>query len=132
VIGLNPSTADAVRLDPTCTRCERRARALGFGGYVMTNLFALKSTDPAALRRDPKPCGGVQNDFAVLAVARAAGMVLAAWGAHGALNGHAAVVLAELRGAGVELHHLGLTKDGHPRHPLYLRNDVQPELWRAA
>ena len=35
---LNPSTATEVQNDPTVERCERRARALGFGGFRVTNL----------------------------------------------------------------------------------------------
>lgn len=32
-IMLNPSTADEIKNDPTVERCERRARALGFGAF---------------------------------------------------------------------------------------------------
>ena len=38
---LNPSTATEVQNDPTVERCERRARALGFGSFCVTNIFAL-------------------------------------------------------------------------------------------
>jgi len=31
--------------------------------------------------------------------------------------------------AGVKLHYLGLTKEGAPRHPLYLARDVHPVEW---
>jgi hypothetical protein len=33
---LNPSKATEVQNDPTIERCERRARALGFGGFQAT------------------------------------------------------------------------------------------------
>ena len=51
---LNPSTATEVQNDPTVERCERRARALGFGGFRVTNIFALarhRSTRHARGRR---------------------------------------------------------------------------------
>ena len=35
---LNPSTATEVQNDPTVERCERRARALGFGGFRVCNI----------------------------------------------------------------------------------------------
>ena len=36
---LNPSQATEVQNDPTVERCERRARALGFGAFQVTNIF---------------------------------------------------------------------------------------------
>ena len=56
-IMLNPSTATEERNDPTIERCERRARALGFGGLSVVNLFAFRATYPADLRRAADPVG---------------------------------------------------------------------------
>lgn len=82
---LNPSTADETENDPTVERCERRARAMGFGGVRVANIFALMSTDPAALRghRDPV---GPDNDAAILQSVAGAGIVICAWGAMGKLH----------------------------------------------
>ncbi len=44
-------------------------------------------------------------------------------GVHGALHGRGEAVAAALREAGVGVMALGQTKDGHPRHPLYLAGD---------
>src|SRR5512135_1752078 len=66
---LNPSIADEVTNDPTSVRCERRARRWGFGGLIVTNLFALCATDPAGLRRVADPIGP-ENDAAILEAAR--------------------------------------------------------------
>ena len=46
---LNPSADDKATNDSTIERCERRARRWGFGGLIVTNLFALCATDPAGL-----------------------------------------------------------------------------------
>ena len=43
---LNPSTATEFQNDPTVERCERRARALGFGAFRVANIFAFRATDP--------------------------------------------------------------------------------------
>lgn len=45
-IGLNPSTADEVKNDPTVTRCINYAKAWGYTGMYMTNIFAFRETDP--------------------------------------------------------------------------------------
>ena len=54
---LNPSTATEVQNDPTVERCERRARALGFGAFRVTNIFAYRATDPKVMRAVPDPVG---------------------------------------------------------------------------
>ena len=62
-------------------------------------------------------------------VALAAGLVLCGWGTHGDLLGQGRLVAENMRGQGVALHHLGLTKGGQPRHPLYVGYGVAPQLW---
>lgn len=128
---LNPSTATEVQNDPTVERCERRARALGFGAFRVTNIFAWRETDPKAMRRAADPVGP-GNDAAILEGAAWADRVVAAWGAHGAHLNRGPQVEALLRGAGAELHALGLSKGGHPRHPLYIAYTAAPEPWTAA
>ena len=125
---LNPSTATEVQNDPTVERCERRARALGFGAFRVTNIFAWRDTDPRAMRRAADPVGP-GNDSAILEGADWADRVIAAWGTHGAHLGRGPAVEALLRGTGQPLYHLGLSKAGHPKHPLYIAYARQPEPW---
>ena len=125
---LNPSTATEVQNDPTVERCERRARALGFGGFRVANIFAWRETDPRAMRRAADPVGP-DNDAALIDGAAWADQVIAAWGAHGAHLDRGRQVEALLRATGRPLCHLGLTRDGHPRHPLYIAYSRQPEPW---
>jgi len=122
---LNPSSADEATNDPTIQRCERRARRWGFGGLIVTNLFALRATDPAGLRRVADPIGP-ENDAAILEAARGAGRVLCGWGNHGAYLDRASAVRALLAGLGVTPYGLALTKRGEPAHPLYLGYDRPP------
>jgi hypothetical protein len=125
---LNPSTADALKLDRTVTRCAGFARDLGFGALAVTNCYALRSTDPTGLRRVPDPVGA-GNDEAILAAARAANLVVAGWGTHATYLNREAEVRRLLHEAGIELWYLELTKHGHPRHPLYIPAATRPVRW---
>ena len=125
---LNPSTATEVQNDPTVERCERRARALGFGAFRVTNIFAFRATDPQDMRAVADPVGP-GNDAAILGSLPWADAVVCAWGTHGAHLGRGPQVERMLRGAGAALLHLGLTRDGHPKHPLYIGYGVRPQPW---
>jgi hypothetical protein len=125
---LNPSTATEERNDPTIERCERRARMLGFGGFAVANLFAFRATDPRDLKRAPCPVGP-DNDTQLRIAASAAGRVLCGWGVHGEHMARAGAVADLLRRAGIPLWHLGQTRAGHPRHPLYVGYVQEPQLW---
>ncbi|OCX66723.1 hypothetical protein BFP70_00755 [Thioclava sp. SK-1] len=131
-IMLNPSTATEVQNDPTVERCERRARALGFGGFRVTNIFAYRATDPKVMRAQADPVGP-ENDQAILDsldwVNGTQDRVICAWGAHGAHGARGATVEALLRASGHRLYHLGLTKAGAPKHPLYIGYETQPQIW---
>lgn len=125
---LNPSKADERRNDPTVARCEARARVWGFGAFRVINIFAWCATDPRDLRRAAFP-EGRDNEATLVTSAGWADLLVAAWGVHGAHRGRGALTAKLLAGCGTPVHHLGLTKDGHPRHPLYLPFAQQPEPW---
>ena len=126
---LNPSTATEVQNDPTVERCERRARALGFGAFRVTNIFAFRATDPRVMRAVADPIGP-GNDAAIADSAQGwADRIICAWGTHGAHLGRGVQVERLLRATGRPLFTLGLSQGGHPKHPLYIGYDRQPELW---
>ncbi len=125
---LNPSTATEIRNDPTVERCERRARALGFGAFRVCNIFAWRATDPREMRAAPDPVGP-ENDAAILEGADWADRIICAWGTHGAHLDRGPAVERLLRGTGRPLLHLGLTRAGHPKHPLYIGYATKPMAW---
>lgn len=127
---LNPSTATEVQNDPTVERCERRARALGFGAFRVTNIFALRATDPRVMRAADDPVGP-GNDRAILESLDWADQIICAWGNHGLHLDRGQTIQHLLRQKGVPLFHLGLTAQGQPRHPLYISYDQRPEPWQA-
>ena len=122
---LNPSTADEDNSDATNTRCEHRSKALGAGGQVFVNLFALRSVTPDALYTHADPVGP-DNDDVILENAHRADRVIAGWGTHGKLNERGEKVSSLIYSAGLRLEHLAMTKDGLPRHPLYLPYSTAP------
>lgn len=125
-IMLNPSTADAQTDDPTITRCMRRAAMLGFNGIRVVNLFGLRATQPDQLRQAQDPVGP-DNDRILLAACYGQRMVIAGWGAdHADIGDRAATVRRLLASIKVPVFALGLTKEGYPRHPLYMPYAAQP------
>lgn len=130
-IMLNPSTATEVQNDPTVERCERRARALGFGAFRVCNIFAWRDTDPRMMRAAADPVGP-GNDAAILDSSGWADHVICAWGSHGAHLDRGVQVERMLRETGRPLYHLGITKGGQPKHPLYIGYDRHPEIWEGS
>ena len=130
---LNPSTATADVPDPTVTRCIRFAQSWGCGGLQVVNVYALRSTDPKELWKvSAWERIGPDNDEHLRSVAETAAAldwpVVGAWGA----NAKLARISWVLRFPGMDrLSHLGLTKGGQPRHPLYLRADTPLTGWRC-
>lgn len=120
-IGLNPSTADETRNDPTIRRCLAYARAWGYGGVCVANLFAWRATDPADLKAAAEPIGR-GNDAWLRRLAGEAGLVVAAWGNDGGHRGRSAQVRALLP----ELHCLRRNRTGEPAHPLYQPARLRP------
>ena len=112
---LNPSTANAEQLDPTLRRCVRFAQREGYGGMVIVNLYAFRTKNPKAMMAATDPVGP-DNDRVLSGVT---GTVVAGWGTS-AEPARVARALALLP----RLHSLGVTKHGHPRHPLYVPSDA--------
>ncbi|WP_380873659.1 hypothetical protein ACFB49_42970 [Sphingomonas sp. DBB INV C78] len=121
VIMLNPSTADAEIDDPTIKRCMAFARRENFGGIRVFNLFAYRATSPADMKAVKDPIGPKNDEALAEAFALSATPTLVAWGTDGGHLARAAAVCAIAKQAGASLVCLGMTKDGHPRHPLYVK-----------
>lgn len=115
---LNPSTADAFKPDNTISRCMEFARRWEGDVLEVVNLFAFRSPYPKDLKTADDRGDGPENDAQILAACRHAHRVVAAWGTGGDLYSRAENVRAILRSAEIPLYHLGLSQDGHPKHPL--------------
>lgn len=119
-IGLNPSTADENRLDPTLRRVWRYLEREGCGAMVVLNLFAFRATDPRAMLMAKDPVGK-DNDHWIdqtINYVTSEGPILCGWGTHGSYLGRSAQVKAKLPKDRTFC--LAVTKSGEPGHPLYL------------
>lgn len=140
-IMLNPSTADAEVDDPTIRRCIGFAKRFGCGELVVVNLFAVRATSPKDMLAADDPVGPENMEHVKKAADYAVrggyfpedrnGPVICAWGAHGDYMDQAQTVLGWLDDALVKPYCLAMTKQGQPRHPLYLPKDaeLQPFGW---
>ena len=122
---LNPSTADEVKLDPTCSRARDYAERWGYGALIVTNVFGFRSTNPSKLRAVKDPVGP-GNDAAIVRAAKEAALVVCAWGNHGSLSDRSSRVRALLDENEIPLHCLRVNANGEPAHPLYLPGSLEP------
>jgi len=115
-------------------RCIGFARSWGYGWLDVLNLFAYRSTDPAAvLDAAEDRSGDPDNIHTISRVVAGASIVVAAWGAFKIPRMRWAQVVGAVASAyGPALHCLGVTRDGSPRHPLFVSSDTGPSLYPVA
>ena len=123
---LNPSTADEVKLDPTCSRARNYAEHWGFGSLYVTNIFGWRATDPEEMKAAEDPVGP-GNDAAIVRAAKEADLVVCAWGNHGSHQERSKQIRRLLQGQ--KLHTLRLNANGEPAHPLYLPARLRAVSW---
>lgn len=117
---LNPSTADAIDLDPTLRRCVNFSQREGFGSMTILNLYAYRTPSPAVMLAASDPVGP-ENDRVL---AEAAGTVVAGWGTNAS-----PVRVAQALKLLPPLKALKITKNGRPQHPLYVKSDSPLVDW---
>lgn len=133
--GINPSTARPGALDPTVKRVARFARDNDFDSWTMLNVYPQISTNPKLIDHTHREELKLKNEAHIARVIDGRPLtLLAAWG--GLITSRpylrplfkdivAGTALATCRWVS-----LGApTKEGHPRHPLYVRADVQLEAF---
>jgi len=124
---LNPSTAHSRVDDATVRKLIALSKRWQYNALTVVNLFAWRATDPKELKKAVDPIGLDYNDVSIAEQLKRHKEVVLAWGAHGSLHDRGAKVLELIRScrpSGARVYTLGLTKNGQPKHPLYLRNDV--------
>lgn len=129
-IGLNPSTADETEDDPTIRRCMGFAVKWGYGGMLMMNLYAWRSTQPKRMweryQKGYTISGGPKNMPEVLreyANVFHIEQTVAAWGADKLDRWRL------FKSGDWKLDCLKINDDGQPGHPLYLPYLAERQPW---
>ncbi|NKB31883.1 MAG: DUF1643 domain-containing protein [Pseudomonadales bacterium] len=120
-IGLNPSTADHRKDDPTIRRCVGFAKSWGYNSMEIVNLFAYRATYPEDLKAAPNPIGAA-NDKWIRVAQKRSDKTIACWGSIEMGRQRAATVLKTLD----DPYCLKINQTSEPAHPLYLRADLRP------
>ena len=124
VIGLNPSIATKEKSDTTIAKVEVAAKQAAFDGFVMLNLYPVRSTDFNALPMEVNAKAFAENLGKIEAVVAAESepVIWAAWGenimAREFFVAASKELFTRLEKYGASWQQFGsLTQSGHPRHP---------------
>lgn len=130
-IMLNPSTADAELDDPTIRKCIGFAERWGYGSIAVGNLFSYRTKSPAVLKQVPvNERNDADANAALVRLATRCEKIVVGWGANGAHYARRiALVKKMLFDNSVNAVSLEITKQGHPKHPLYIRYDIEAKSW---
>jgi hypothetical protein len=130
-IGANPSTASVNIDDPTIRKEMHFTRQMGFSSFVKCNVMDYRATNPKVLLGAGIRPVSNQNFDTIIRLARQAKVIIAAWGALAKPLRNFATAVDMMLGD-YDIWCMGMTKDGAPRHPLYLKNAALPIPYRAA
>lgn len=121
-VGLNPSTADVEKDDPTINRVTQISKNLNYGGFYMMNLFALVTPYREELIKSVDPIG--DNDKYLRDIAGKCSDYIFAWGAFKEAKDRSLALCKIIAGSKPKA--LIINKDGSPRHPLYVPVNTKP------
>jgi hypothetical protein len=124
---LNPSTADANKDDNTIRRCIAYAKSWGYGGVFVGNLFAYRATNPKELLNVKNPVGE-KNQSHLIKMSLKTDMTICAWGNSSIVEKLTKSLgyFKPLSGLQNRFNYLELSKNGTPKHPLYLKCNLLP------
>lgn len=132
--GINPSTADAIVPDATVRKWTGFVTAWGGRGYIVGNAFAYRATKVRELAGVEDPVGE-WNNFHLNELIRQADILVPCYGRTSKvpkdLRGEFERLRVRLRESGKPVKIFGLTKCGHPMHPLMLAYSTQLQDWAA-
>jgi hypothetical protein len=125
---MNPSTADHRKNDPTIMKVIRYSKRWGYGGILVLNIYAYRTSRPENLPKQEELRVGYKNNYWLGVVFRYAKMkkapVICAWGAkHKERGCQVRRMAADL---GLPLLGLETALNGEPKHPRFLSETLSP------
>lgn len=127
-IMMNPSTADHTKNDPTIFKIIRYSTRWGYGAALILNVYAYRTSRQENLPQSMREALGRSNRWWIRTIMKFAKQknlkIICAWGA----KHHSAGMLVRYQAARlrVKLHCLELSLEGEPKHPLYLKESLDP------
>ena len=128
VIGVNPSTATPDEPDQTIKKVMKISADNGYDGWIMVNLYPQRSTDPQGMifnqglfDENIKQIESICKKYNIQKAWCAWGDLIDTFGKKSFLHDSWDKIKTLLKKQNVTLYHYDtLTKDGNPRHPLYV------------
>lgn len=120
---MNPSTADHRKNDPTIMKVMRYSQRWGFGGILVMNIYSYRTSRPEDLPASERLRIGDRGNRWLKWCFEYAGArdipVICAWGSK---HPHRSKEVKEM--AGSILYALELSKEGEPKHPRFLSEQL--------
>ncbi|MBB5190088.1 hypothetical protein HNQ50_000798 [Silvimonas terrae] len=130
--GINPSTADGSVDDATVSKWIGFTKVWGGSRFIVGNVFAFRATDVRVMVKAGDPFGPY-NDTHIQQIIEDADILVPCWGRRSkvpdTLRCYLDDLLDVLVDSGKPVMHLGLTKDGDPKHPLMLAYSTKLQEW---
>jgi len=129
-LGVNPSTAIPEKYDQTMNRVKGIALENNYNSWIMFNLYPQRATKPNNLEIKCNEIIHKENLKVISDLISPKSIVVAAWGnlikKRSYLINCLKDIVKELENKEILWKHFGsLTKEGNPRHPLFLKNNEE-------
>lgn len=128
-IGINPSTAEPNKADPTIKSVERIAKGNGYDSFIMFNVYPVRSTIFENLSKEENKYFTERNIKEIIKIIKSLPKPVNIWLAYGNLIEKRDYMKTEFNKLKIELDKYncvywscGMTKKGNPKHPLYLNS----------
>lgn len=124
---LNPSETGLYEDNPTIRKCMGFSKGLGYGGIYLANLYSYRATNPKELKKVIEKKGeiyaqGEKNIEIIKKLEKRSDILILGWG-NNAKNFQMSQDILKILDR-KKMRCLDITKEGEPKHPLYIRYDL--------
>ena len=134
-IGINPSTAEPNKPDPTIRSVERITKRNGYDSFIMFNVYPVRSTIFENLSKEENHYYTEKNIREIIKIVKSLPKPVNIWLAYGNLIDKRSYMREGFNRLKKELDKYnciywtcGITKSGNPKHPLYLNSNSKLEM----